>query len=168
LNFYQIINVVIVDCFREIDLSLLKNKHFMKKIVSILALAFFTVGVVLAQKGPIAKFSQTEINYGTIEKSSNPLRVFEFKNTGNEPLIIKNAKGSCGCTVPTYPKEPIMPGKSSKIEVRYDTERVGPFTKSITLTTNEANETRVLIIKGEVKSKKDDVKTASETKPKGK
>lgn len=123
----------------------------MKKILSIAALLTLFVAATFAQNGPVAKFTSTEANYGTIEKGANPLRTFEFKNTGNEPLIIKNAKGSCGCTVPTYPKEPIMPGQTSKIEVRYDTQRVGPFTKTITLTTNEANETRVLMIKGDVK-----------------
>ncbi|MCB0663291.1 MAG: DUF1573 domain-containing protein, partial [Saprospiraceae bacterium] len=69
---------------------------------------------------------------------------------------IKNAKGSCGCTVPTWPREPIMPGESSAIEVRYDTNRVGPFTKRVTLTTNENGEnTRVLTIKGKVNKKEE-------------
>lgn len=103
-------------------------------------------------KGPVATFEKIEIDYGKIKKGSEPLRVFNFKNTGTEPLIISNAQGSCGCTVPTYPQEPIMPGQTSKIEVRYDTQRVGGFTKSVTLTTNEANSTRVLTIKGEVEA----------------
>lgn len=103
-----------------------------------------------AAKGAVATFEKTEIDYGKITQGSEPLRVFTFKNTGSEPLIISNAAGSCGCTVPTFPKEPIMPGQSSKIEVRYDTQRVGAFTKTVTLTTNEANPTRVLTIKGDV------------------
>jgi hypothetical protein len=124
----------------------------MKKLLSIVAILTLAVTMAVAQKkGPIGTFKQSEIDYGKIEKGGDPLRVFEFTNTGDEPLIVKNAKGSCGCTVPTYPKEPIMPGQSAKIEVRYDTQRVGPFSKSVTLTTNEANETRVLSIKGEVK-----------------
>ncbi len=102
-------------------------------------------------KGPMAEFIATEIDYGTITKGGEPLRKFKFKNVGTEPLIIKDAKGSCGCTVPSYSKEPVAPGATSEIEVRYDTQRVGPFSKSVTLTTNEANETRVLSIKGEVK-----------------
>ncbi|MFN0202784.1 MAG: DUF1573 domain-containing protein [Bacteroidia bacterium] len=104
-------------------------------------------------KGPIATFEKTEVDYGKIKQGSEPLRIFSFKNTGTEPLIISGAQGSCGCTVPTYPKEPIMPGQTSKIEVRYDTQRIGGFTKSVTLTTNEANPTRVLTIKGEVDAK---------------
>jgi Protein of unknown function (DUF1573) len=102
--------------------------------------------------GAVATFEKTEIDYGKIKQGSEPLRVFAFKNTGSEPLTISNAQGSCGCTVPTYPKEPIMPGQTSKIEVRYDTQRLGGFTKTVTLTTNEANPTRVLTIKGEVET----------------
>ncbi len=102
--------------------------------------------------GPAATFEKTEMDYGKIKQGSEPLRVFTFKNTGTEPLIISNAAGSCGCTVPTFPKEPIGPGQTSKIEVRYDTQRLGGFQKTVTLTTNEANPTRVLTIKGEVET----------------
>jgi len=103
--------------------------------------------------GPVMKFEKTEIDYGTIAQNSDPLRKFKFKNTGTAPLVITSAKGSCGCTVPSYKKEPVMPGESSAIEVRYATDRVGPFTKSVTLTTNESSPTRVLIIKGTVLAK---------------
>ncbi len=125
----------------------------MKKLVTILALAFLGVtwAVAQAQNGPVMTFETTTIDYGVINKGSDPLRKFKFTNTGNEPLIIKSAKGSCGCTVPTYPKEPIMPGETGYIEVRYDTNRPGAFTKTVTITTNEAVETRMLTIKGEVK-----------------
>jgi len=75
-------------------------------------------------------------NYGNIENGSNGTRVFKFTNTGEAPLVISNAKGSCGCTVPSYPKEPIMPGESNEISVKYDTKRTGQFTKYVTLTTN--------------------------------
>ncbi len=126
----------------------------MKKVLAILAFALVGTYYVAAQavNGPVMTFDVTTIDYGTIEKGADPLRKFKFTNTGNEPLIIKTAKGSCGCTVPTYPKEPIMPGESSVIEVRYDTQREGVFTKTVTLTTNEATDTRMLTIKGEVKA----------------
>ena len=101
-------------------------------------------------EGPVMTFTSTEIDYGTIEQGSDPLRVFEFKNTGTEPLVIKNARGSCGCTVPSWPKEPILPGETSKIEVRYDTKRIGKFTKTVTLTTNETGQKKILRIKGQV------------------
>ena len=97
----------------------------------------------------LISFEQTTIDYGTIKKGSEPLRKFSFKNGGNEPLLITNAKGSCGCTVPTYPKEAILPGQSSAIEVRYDTNRLGKFTKNVTVTINDGSST-VLTIQGEV------------------
>lgn len=120
----------------------------MKQILSILA---FVAVATLANSQAIMTFDNTTVDYGLVEKGADPLRKFPFKNTGNEPLIIKNAKGSCGCTVPTYPKEPVMPGETGVIEVRYDTQRTGPFTKTVTVTTNEAVDTKTLTIKGEVK-----------------
>jgi hypothetical protein len=125
----------------------------MKKLLTLATLFVLTFTVASAQKkGAIAQFTASEIDYGKIDKGADPLRKFNFKNVGDEPLVISNAQGSCGCTVPTWPKEPIMPGQSASIDVRYDTQRVGPFSKSVTLTTNEANPTRVLSIKGEVKT----------------
>lgn len=94
-------------------------------------------------------FEKTTIDYGTIKKGSEPLRTFHFKNTGKEPLIITNAKGSCGCTVPDYPKEAILPGESGVIDVRYDTNRIGKFSKNVTVTTNDGSSV-VLTIEGEV------------------
>jgi hypothetical protein len=104
------------------------------------------------QAGPVMTFQATTIDYGTIDQGADPIRKFTFTNTGTEPLIIKSGVGSCGCTVPSYSKEPIMPGASSTIEVHYDTHRVGPFTKTVTLTTNEVTPTHLLTIKGEVKA----------------
>jgi hypothetical protein len=99
------------------------------------------------------KFETDVVDYGTIKQNSDRVRHFAFTNTGSEPLIIKNAQGSCGCTVPTYPKEPIMPGQKASIDVNYDTNRVGAFTKTVTLTTNaEGQETKVLTIKGVVEA----------------
>jgi hypothetical protein len=111
--------------------------------------------VAAAAKGPVMIFEQADkkINYGTIEQGGEPLRKFKFKNTGTEPLVITNAVGSCGCTVPEWPKKPIMPGESASIDVRYDTQRVGPFTKTVTLTTNESTTSQYLTITGEVKEK---------------
>jgi Protein of unknown function (DUF1573) len=108
--------------------------------------------VTAAAKGANIKFDQLTIDYGTILQNSEPLRKFHFTNTGNEPLIIKSAKGSCGCTVPTYPKEPIMPGQKGVIEVRYDTNRLGDFMKNVTLTSNALEETTSLTIKGKVEA----------------
>jgi hypothetical protein len=125
----------------------------MKQVLAILA--FVVLGAFAAQAqsqtGPVMTFEKTTIDYGTIEKGSEPIRKAQFTNTGNEPLIIKNAKGSCGCTTPNWPKEPIMPGESATIDIRYDTNREGAFTKTVTLTTNETPSERTITIKGEVK-----------------
>ncbi|MBK7407756.1 MAG: DUF1573 domain-containing protein [Saprospirales bacterium] len=94
------------------------------------------------ENGPVMSLETTEVDYGKIEQGADPYRVFKFTNTGKAPLVIENAKGSCGCTVPTYPKEPIAPGETSEIKVRYDTNRIGKFTKTVTLTTNEGVTTR--------------------------
>lgn len=103
--------------------------------------------------GPVMKFEALQVDYGKIVQDSDPYRYFKFTNVGTEPAVIKHAKGSCGCTVPTYPKEPILPGQSAEIKVRYDTKRVGPFTKRVTLTTNASEKEIVLTIKGLVEKK---------------
>jgi hypothetical protein len=97
------------------------------------------------------KFSSLEIDYGTIEHNADGNREFKFKNVGKEPLIIANCQGSCGCTVPTWPKEPIMPKQSGVIKVKYATDRVGHFQKNITVTSNAKIEKVILTIKGDVK-----------------
>ena len=109
----------------------------MKTLLACLALVFCFTATSFAQE---IEFAKKEIDYGTIEKAANGVRVFKFTNTGSAPLIINSAKGSCGCTVPSYAKEPIMPGETSEIKVKYDTKRVGAFTKYVTLTTNATNE----------------------------
>lgn len=101
--------------------------------------------------GPGMVFETETIDYGTIEHNANGAREFVLTNNGNKPLIISNAQGSCGCTVPTWPKEPIAPGAKAVIGVKYATDRVGPISKSITLTTNvKGQESKVIFIKGTV------------------
>jgi hypothetical protein len=95
-------------------------------------------------------FVSKVVDYGTIEHNADGARKFVFTNNGTEPLLIKNAKGSCGCTVPTWPREPIAPGVTAEIGVKYATSRVGKFTKTITLTTNASKKPVILTIKGEV------------------
>lgn len=114
--------------------------------------------------GPVMEFESSVIDYGLIEHNSDGNREFVLTNNGNAPLIISNAKGSCGCTVPTWPKAPIPPGESASIGVKYSTNRIGKFTKTITLTTNSKEKTKVLTIKGEVKKPVE--APAAPTKPK--
>jgi hypothetical protein len=111
------------------------------------------VGDALVQKekaNATIDFESKVVDYGTIEHNANGVRKFVFTNNGTEPLIIKQAKGSCGCTVPTWPKEPIAPGVTAEIGVKYSTNRVGKFTKTITLTTNASKKPVILTIKGVV------------------
>ena len=96
-------------------------------------------------------FVSETIDYGTVAYNSDGKREFVFTNNGSKPLIITNAQGSCGCTVPTYPKEPIAPGAKGVIGVKYDTSRGGQaFTKTVTLTTNAVVPNKTLTIKGNV------------------
>jgi len=96
-------------------------------------------------------FETETIDYGTIEHNAEGTRKFVFTNNGNAPLVITNAQGSCGCTVPSTPKEPILPGSKGSIGVKYDTSRVGTFTKTVTISSNAAGQpTKVLTIKGNV------------------
>ncbi len=103
---------------------------------------------------PVIAFESETIDYGTIERGADGNREFVFKNDGKEPLIISNCKGSCGCTVPTCPKEPILPGQTGKIKVKYDTNRMGSFTKTVTVRSNAKTPAKYLKIKGNVIAKK--------------
>ena len=121
----------------------------MKKIAIIALIAFigFTQQSIAQAK---IEFKAETIDYGEITKGSDGLRIFEFTNTGDEPLIISEVKSSCGCTVPKKPKGPVAPGESSTIEVKYDTKRVGPIRKTITVYSNADEPIKSLKIKGKI------------------
>lgn len=129
----------------------------MKKILFLLAIVGFNM-VGFAQSGPKIEFMAQDntIDYGSVSKDSdNGIRTFEFKNTGDAPLIITNVQSTCGCTVPTKPTESIMPGKTGKIEVKYNMNP-GPIRKTITVESNAVNHEGgriTLKIKGEVITK---------------
>lgn len=110
--------------------------------------------------GPGMVFESEVIDYGTISKNAEGKREFVFVNNGNKPVTISNAQGSCGCTVPTKPDSAIAPGAKGVIGVKYDTNRVGPFTKTVTITSDASETPKVLTIKGNVV----DDKPATETK----
>ncbi|GIV27910.1 MAG: hypothetical protein KatS3mg027_1724 [Bacteroidia bacterium] len=99
------------------------------------------------------KFDKTVHDFGTIPQGGNGECEFTFTNTGKEPLVITNCMGSCGCTVPQCPKEPVLPGKKGTIKVKYDTNRVGPFVKSVTVNSNAKSGVVTLQIKGTVEAK---------------
>ena len=101
---------------------------------------------------PEFKWDNTTLDYGTVTKGdeTSASREFKFANTGKSPLIISSCRGSCGCTVPTCPTEPILPGGKGSIKVHYDINRVGPFTKTVTVTSNAKNPNETLKITGTV------------------
>lgn len=106
--------------------------------------------------GPIFQFENEVIDYGEIAQNSDGNRIFKFKNVGKSPIIISQVKGSCGCTVPTKPEKPIMPGETGEIKVKYATNRIGPFSKTVTITSNAFESKKVLRIKGRVLETKND------------
>ncbi len=122
----------------------------MKKFLTFLFVATFGM-ISYAQETAEISFKTEEIDYGKVKVGSDGVRVFEFTNTGKAPLVITNVSSSCGCTVPSWTKDPIAPGAKGKIEVKYDTKRVGPISKTVTVTSNaKQNPVKGLRIKGEV------------------
>ena len=125
----------------------------MQKIIALIVFTLFS-NISFSQAAKI-EFSAKEntIDYGRVTKGNDSgIRVFEFTNTGNAPLIITNVLSTCGCTVPTKPEAPILPGKKGKIEVKYNMA-TGPIRKTITVESNAANYEGgriALKIKGEV------------------
>jgi len=125
----------------------------MKKLLCIASL--FICSIVFAQesvntKSGVFDFKTETIDYGTVNKNTDGNRSFTFKNTGDSPIIITSVKGSCGCTVATKPSKPILPNETAEIEVKYDTKRVGPFSKTITVISNATKKSKVLRIKGRI------------------
>ena len=120
----------------------------MKNVMLILFVGLLSLGSFAQEKVAKIEFETDVIDYGTIEKGSDGVRVFTFTNTGNAPLIISNVKSTCGCTVPKKPDGPIMPGETGEISVKYDTNRVNPIRKTITVTSNAETPTVALKIKG--------------------
>jgi hypothetical protein len=124
----------------------------MKRIL--FCIAVFVISVAsYAQKGAKIEFKSDTIDYGTTSKDTdNGVRVFEFTNTGDADLVITDVKSTCGCTVPSKPKDPIKPGKTGTIEVKYNMNP-GPIRKTITVTSNAVNVPDGVValkIKGEV------------------
>ena len=144
----------------------------MKKLVLIATLVF-AVGFVFAQQedkgsGPQITFKTTTHDYGDIELGSDGSYSFVFTNTGNEPLILSKPRSSCGCTVPAWPKEPILPGESNQIKVTYNTSKAGAFNKTVTVYSNAKNNSAIILrIKGKVMPQAQDALPEKETSMSG-
>ena len=122
----------------------------MKNLIAIVLVGMFSISAFAQEKVAKIEFKYDVIDYGTIEKGADGLRVFEFTNTGTAPLIISRVTSTCGCTVPKKPERPILPGEKGEIEVKYDTQLVNPIRKTITVLSNADRPTVALKIKGEV------------------
>ncbi|MCF8332119.1 MAG: DUF1573 domain-containing protein [Bacteroidales bacterium] len=128
----------------------------MKKIILIIPLVFMIGFISMAQSshdGASAasiKFDKEVYDYGTIKQYADASCQFTFKNNGNEPLVITKVITSCGCTVPDYPKSPIMPGQEGQIQVTYDSSKLGSINNQIVVRTNAEEGTVILKIKGKV------------------
>ena len=123
----------------------------MKKAILFILLIFAPLALSAQASGPMISFDMETIDYGDITKGSFGVRTFTFENTGDAPLEIQGVRSSCGCTIPKKPEAAIEPGKKGEITVRYDTNRVGIFRKTITVNTNVSNAAIIALkIKGNV------------------
>ncbi len=128
----------------------------MKKIFLTTLFLVSSILIVLAQGTTEITFDKTTHNFGTFSENSPKVTCkFQFKNTGDGPLVIHQAIASCGCTVPRYPKEPLKPGESGEITVTYDGtgKFPGHFRKTITIRTNGKKEITRLYIEGDMMPK---------------
>ncbi|HPT14343.1 MAG TPA: DUF1573 domain-containing protein [Bacteroidales bacterium] len=139
----------------------------MKKVLLSIAVTMFVSVAVMAQgvsvsnvpqpaanpNAPVITFEKTTHDYGTLYKGGDGTCEFKFTNTGVEPLILSNCTASCGCTVPEWPREPILKGKSAAVKVKYDTNRMGPINKTINVTSNASNSPVQLRIVGNIVEK---------------
>ena len=129
----------------------------MKKVIYLLGIMLLMAGAakaqveVTTQNGPEIEFEKVVHDYGDVPYNGNGECEFRFTNTGTEPLLVQKPKSSCGCTIPSWPNEPILPGESDVIRVTYRTNRAGNINKTVTVTSNAVkNSTVVLRIKGRV------------------
>lgn len=123
----------------------------MRKPILFILFIFAPLTLTAQASGPMINFEIETIDYGEISKGSDGVRTFIFENTGNAPLEIQGVRSSCGCTIPKKPEVPIAPGDKGEITVKYDTNRVGVFRKTITVNTNVSSKAIIALkIKGNV------------------
>ena len=129
----------------------LRKKPALKEKKEAMPEATVSIENVISEGGPIIEFSNVVWDFGEIKQGESSDHVFQFINTGSEPLIISNAKGSCGCTVPDWPKEPILPNSAGQISVQFNSgEKKGRQNKTVTLTTNCTPNTTILRVVGNI------------------
>ena len=99
---------------------------------------------------PVLSIDKLVYDYGTIYQHGDGDGYFVYTNTGKEPLIFSRVKASCGCTIPKWSRQPLLPGQSDTLKVRYDTKKIGSFHKAITITSNATEDRVVIKVKGKV------------------
>ncbi len=109
----------------------------MKKIIYSAIVLFAFSMMANAQQVTLKNIKDNTLDYGKIKQNANGERVVQFKNTGDKPLIISNVQSTCGCTVPSWPKDPIMPGKKGEVKIVYNTKNAGAINKTITINSND-------------------------------
>ncbi|WP_178989948.1 DUF1573 domain-containing protein [Winogradskyella schleiferi] len=123
-------------------------------ILLVLTLSFFNAAPTefdkYDSKVAVIKFKTEVLDYGTIIQNSDGTRLFTFTNTGDAPLLITKVTTTCGCTVPKYSKVPVLPGETGELNIKYDTKRLGAFTKTITVMSNAEGGNKILKIKGTI------------------
>lgn len=128
----------------------------MRKLILMMGLSILGLTTQAQIKGAEISIDKEVHDYGIIKQGDPAESYFTITNTGTEPLIISDAKGSCQCTVPEWPKEPIAPGETKKMKVKYNSSRVGPINKTVTITSNSENTPVMVVrIKGTVEAKED-------------
>lgn len=120
-----------------------------------LAMGWLLLNTTLAmaqasENGAVLTIKEENFSFDTLSYAGNATHTFEITNTGNEPLILTRVSTSCGCDMAEGPREPIAPGKSGFIKYKYDSKRVGPFTKTISITGNFVGGSRYIRVKGYV------------------
>jgi len=135
----------------------------MKRITLFISMILVSAATLMAQatepvkvednpNAPEISFDKLVHDYGTIPFGGDGVCTFKFTNTGKEPLILQQPQSSCGCTVPTWPKEPVLPGNSSEMQVTYNTKKAGQINKTVTVRSNAKTNTVVLRITGKVEA----------------
>ena len=130
----------------------MKKSVFLFSLLNFLFLGLFAQNITNIKNDSII-FEKVVHDYGTIIQGSDGNCEFKFTNKGKGPLILNNVKTSCGCTVPEWPSAPIPPEKTGIIKVKYDTNRLGTFSKTITVSSNAKNSLVTLTIKGNIMTK---------------
>ena len=123
-----------------------------KYLIAILVFISFTAfSQEKKEKSAEMTFKETFHNFKTVNYKSDVSFNFVFKNTGKKPIVITKVQSSCGCTIPSWEKEPVSKNKTGIIKVKYDSDRLGQFQKTVKVYSNAKNSPVTLIIKGEVK-----------------